>query len=122
MSWKDSLKLNKKIVLATCSKYGIPNAIVVNSKGFVDDKLLINACQMKTTLNNLRENNKICIVAKEGGKYYKIKGHAKIYSSGKYFDTAMKRNIPPPVKFVIVVNIEEVFDLDKNLKLFGLIK
>lgn len=118
MTWKNAFELGKNIVLATSSKDGIPHAIVVTSKGFVEDKLLINACQMDTTLRNIRETNKVCIVASLDDQYFRIKGTSKIYSSGKYFDIAKTRNKPPPVKHAILVEIEEVFDLDKVKRIY----
>ena len=115
--WKNALELGNNIVLSTSSKDGSPHAIVVTSKGFIDDKLLINACQMDTTLRNIKENNKVCIVANYNNRYFRIKGTASIYSSGKYFDIAKARNKPPPVKHAVIIEIKEVFDLDKAKRL-----
>lgn len=118
MAWRNALKWGNNIILSTSSKDSNPHAIVVTSKGFVSDRLLINACQMDTTLRNIQENNKVCLVAKLNNEYYRIKGIARIYSSGKYFDIAIARNKPPPVKHAIVVEIKEVFDLDKAKRVF----
>lgn len=118
MDWKDTLKEGREIILATCSKNCIPNAIVVFSLGFVDDKVLIGACQMKTSLENIKNNNKVSIVAKSEREYYKINGNAKIYSSGNYFNIATTRSTPPLPKQALVIDIKEVFDLDKVKKLF----
>ncbi len=117
MSWKNALELGQNIILATCSKKSHPHAIVVTSKGFVEDRLLINACQMDTTFMNIKESGLVCIVAKFNDEYYRIKGVARIYSSGRYFDIAVARNKTPPVKHAIVVQINEVFDLDKVKKI-----
>jgi len=118
MSWKEALKQGQEIVLATSSKDGNPRAIIVISLGLVDEKLLIGACQMKRSLENIRENNRVSIVAKYGSEYYRVNGLATIYSSGKYFDEALKRSKPPLPKHAIVVSIKEVFDLDKVKKIF----
>lgn len=117
MSWKDSLQKGQEIVLGTCSKDGGPHNIIVISLGLVNDKLLIGACQMKTSLKNMKDNNKVSIVAKYKKEYYRIDGNANIYSSGEYFDTATKRSNPPLPKHAVVIDIKEVFDLDKVRKI-----
>jgi len=109
MNWKEFFKEGKELVLATCSKDGKPNANIVISLGFVDGKLLIADCQMETTIKNLRKTKKICVVA----GYYRLKGSVEIYSSGKYFDLCVQKNKEYTVKNAILVNVEEVFDLDK---------
>lgn len=57
MNWRDNFKEGKEIVLATSSTEGLPNANIVISLGFIDDKLLVANCQMKKTMKNLEENN-----------------------------------------------------------------
>ncbi len=109
MNWKEFFKEGKELVLATCSKDGRPNANIAISLGFVDNKLLIADCQMETTIKNLRENKKICIIA----GYYRLRGSVEIHSSGKYFDLCVQKNKEYTVKNAVVVNVEEVFDLDK---------
>jgi len=116
MAWKDTLKDRQNIVLATSSKDGNPRAIVVVSLGFVDEKLLIGACLMGKSLENIKENNKVSIVAIKDGEYYRIDGVATIYSAGEYLDTAIKRSNPPLPKAAILIDIKEVFDLDKGKK------
>ena len=117
MGWKDSLKLNQEAVLVTCSKEGEPNGIYVNLKGLVDDKILINACQMNQTLKNIKENNRVCIVTKYKNEYYRIKGMASLHTSGKYYELAKKRNVSPALILAITVDIDEVFDLDNVKKM-----
>ena len=118
MNWKKTLESGTLIVLSTTNVDGSPHSNVVTSKGFIDDKLLINNCQMKTTIKNIQNNSSVCIIVQKNDEYYRIKGKTKIYSSGKYFEAAIKRNRPPPVKSAVVVDIIEVFDLDKLLKIF----
>lgn len=87
-----------ELILATYSEESGPHAIVVASQGFVEGKLLINACQMRTTLANLEKDNRVAVVA---------------MNSGKYFEIAKKRNTGPEVKCAIVIEAKEIFDLDK---------
>ncbi|MFH1780250.1 MAG: hypothetical protein ABH803_03885 [Candidatus Micrarchaeota archaeon] len=44
MNWREGFAESKELVLATCFKDCTPNAIVVMSLGFVDEKLLIADC------------------------------------------------------------------------------
>lgn len=113
MSWKESFKEGKEIVLSTCSKDGKPNANIVISLGLVDNKLLIADCQMGNTIKNLKETKKICVI----GEYYRIKGDVETFSSGKYFDLCVKKNKKYGVKNAILVRISEVFDLNKIKKI-----
>jgi len=113
MDWKDNFNEGKEIILSTCSKEGKPNANIVISLGFVDNKLLIADCQMRNTIKNLIENSEICII----GGYYRIKGDVEIMSSGKYYEMCVKKNKDYKVKNAILINIKEVFDLNKSKKI-----
>lgn len=110
MSWKKYFKKGTEIVLATSSKKGTPNANIVLSLGFVGNKLFVADCQMNNTIKNLKENPNICVV----GGYFRIKGKAKIISSGKSFvDLCARKNKGHAIKNAILIDIKEVFDLDK---------
>lgn len=113
MDWKNNFKEGKELILATSSTRNIPNANIVISLGFIDDKLLVANCQMTNTINNLKENRKICVI----GGYFKIKGQVGIFSSGKYFDLCVQKNKGYSVKNAILITISEVFDLDKVKKI-----
>jgi len=117
MNWKQALQERQELVLATSSKDGNPHAIMVISLGLIDDKLLIGACLMKTTLENIKNNNKVVLVVKHNKEYYRLKGKTQIYSSGKYFDLAYKKSSPPMPKYAILIDIKEVFDLANQKKI-----
>jgi hypothetical protein len=110
MNWKDNFRKGRELILATSSKKGIPNANIVISLGFVDDRLLVADCQMKTTIKNLRENRNICIIA----GYSRMNGVAKIFSSGKYYNLCLKGTKEYKVKNAILINVKKAFDLDKG--------
>jgi hypothetical protein len=112
MNWKKYFKEGKEIVLATSSKKSAPNANIVISLGFADEKLLVANCQMKSTIKNLKENPSVCVV----GGYFRIRGKANIFSSGKYFDICVQKSKGHFVKNAILISTDEVFDLD-NVKL-----
>lgn len=110
MNYKDCFKEGKEIILATVSEDGIPNANIVASLGFIDGGLLVANCQMKTTNKNIEENPNICVI----GGYFRVKGKTEIFSSGKYFDMCVEKSNGYEVKNAILINIVEIFDLDKG--------
>lgn len=118
MGWKDAFKQGREIILSTSSRKGAPNSIVVISQGLVDGKLLISACQMRRTLANLEENKQVCVIGMLFKDYYRIGGTARLFSSGRYYTTAVRRNKGPAVLKAILVSIKEVYDLDKVKKIF----
>jgi hypothetical protein len=109
MTWKKYFNEGKRLILATSSKKCVPNANIVISLGFIGDKLLVADCQMKNTINNLKENPNICVV----GGFFRLKGKVKIFSSGKYFDICARKSKKYPAKNAILIKTEKVFDLDK---------
>jgi uncharacterized pyridoxamine 5'-phosphate oxidase family protein len=119
MTWEKALQIGQEAVLSTSSKSGKPHAIVVIIKGVVEDKVLLNVCQMKTSLKNLKENNRVCLSIKKSNEYYRIEGKGTLHSSGKYFDLAVKRNTPgtPTPNYALTIKIESVYDVDKVKKL-----
>ena len=115
MKWKDKFKEGEELVLATCSSQAKPNANIVISLGFIDSKILIADCQMKTTIGNLKQNKSVCVI----GGYYRINGVVEIFTSGKYFDICVEKSKGYKVKNAILVDIENVFDLDKQKVIFN---
>ncbi|HLD30849.1 MAG TPA: pyridoxamine 5'-phosphate oxidase family protein [Patescibacteria group bacterium] len=117
MSWKNVFDKGQELVLSTCSLNGTPNVNVVISLGFYDNKLLIADAQMKTTIKNLKENNKICIFAKQKNLYYRLKGDVEIFNSGKFFDLCVANDEQYPAKNAVLVSVNEIFDLDKGKRI-----
>ena len=109
MIWEECFKEGKEIIVASSSKDGIPNANIVTSLGLLNDRLLFANCQMNNTINNLKENKAVCII----GGHFRIKGMVEIHSSGKYFDLCVDKTKEYSVKDAILVNINNVFDLDR---------
>ncbi len=103
--------------MSTCSVQCEPHANIVISLGFYDDKLLVADAQMITTIKNLSENRKICVVAKGDGLYYRIKGTVEIFNSGKYFDICKSVDKKNPARNAILITVNEVFDLDNVKKI-----
>lgn len=114
MDWKDDFKERKELVLATCSKSGSPNANIVISLGFIDNKLLVADCQMKTTLRNIKETKKIVVIS----EYSRLNGTVKIFNRGKYLDACIEKSKGYSVKNALLINVKRVFDLDKQKILY----
>lgn len=110
MDRKDNFQEGKEIVLATTSKDCKPNANIVISLWFHEDKLLVADCLMNITIKNLIENPDICII----GGYIRIKWKAEIHWSGECFDICRNKSKWYFAKNAILITIKEVFDLDKN--------
>lgn len=117
MSWKSVFKKDQELVLSTCSDRCEPHANIVISLGFHDDKLLVSDAQMVTTIKNLSENRKICVVGRGNGMYCRIKGTVEIFNSGKYFDICKNADKKNPARNAILITIKEVFDLDNVRKI-----
>jgi len=115
MNWKTAVKERNKLVLTTVSAAGNPRAIVVISLGTIEGRILIGACLMGRSLENIKKNKKISIVTLQD-KYYRINGFATIFSSGNYLDIAVKKSSPPLPKAALLIQIKEIVDLDTGLK------
>ena len=112
MKWQNNFASGRKLILATASKNGLPNANIVISLGMVGNRLLVADCQMKTTIKNLKANKNICVI----GGYFRARGKVQIFSSGKYFDLGVKKSKGYKVRHAILINISQVFDLDNGKK------
>jgi len=117
MDWKEAVGEGQEIILATSSIDAKPRAIVVVSLGFVDGKLLIGACQMKSTLKNIEGNGRVSIVARAGKGYFRVDGKAEVFCSGRYLELAFGKSDPPKPYRAVLVNVDEVFDLDSQEKI-----
>lgn len=117
MSWQQTVKEREEVTVATSSPDGVPHAIIAVSLGLVDGKLLLGSALMKTTLENLKNNNNIVLITKANGEYYRLKGEATIATSGKYVDLAVSKSNPPLPTAAILVEIQDVFDLGNQKKI-----
>ncbi len=113
---KDTLAATKHIWLATASKDGEPNVVVIGAFKLLDDEsLLISDQFFMKTLANLKENTKVAVSwwGDKGG--YQIKGTAAVYTSGPVFEDNvewMKAKWPRYVpKGAVVVKITGAYVL-----------
>ena len=113
---KDTLAAAKLAWLATATKDGTPNVVVVAAVRLLDDEsLLISDQYFLKTLANLEENPKIAVSwwGDKGG--FQIKGIASIHTRGPVFDDNvewMKVKWPRFVpKGAVVVKITDAYVL-----------
>lgn len=105
------------VVLSTANKDGQPHSIIVQPSKIESDKIILSNIQMKTSIKNLKENNKCFInifLQKNDDMQIKIDGMANIYNSGKLYEDIKEyeetNNLPPELKVnsIIVINIEDI--------------
>lgn len=89
----DEIKQIGVCMLITAGNNGQPHCTIVEPSRFFESEIVIPIVQMVTSINNIKENNKIFIhVTKENKEYfgdstqYKIEAVAKIEKKGKLFD------------------------------------
>lgn len=116
--WEEEFDNNKELILSSCSKDCTPRSIVVISRGYKDNLLLIGVCEMQKTLKNLEENPFVSLFTKMTGIYLMALGKVTIHTSGKLLNVCKDRSNPPLPKKVLAVKITEVNDLDTGVKLF----
>ncbi|MEI7579431.1 MAG: pyridoxamine 5'-phosphate oxidase family protein [bacterium] len=114
MSYQNLLTNGKELILATVNEDNTPQANIVISLGFFEKQILVGACQMDRTLKNLKRTGNVVVIIKGNGEYYRIRGTAKVASSGPALHEAIKYGKEPFPEEAILVRIDEVFDLDQG--------
>lgn len=111
------IKKQEWVILSTSNKDGKPHSIIVQPSRIESDKIILSNIQMKTSIDNLKENNKcfINIFLKENDDMQiKIDGIAKIYDFGKLYEDIKEyeetNNLPPELKVnsIIVIDFENI--------------
>ena len=118
MGFKELLNNAKLVCFVTSTKGGKPNAIFAES-WFFENKILLVDCHMEKTVKNLKENPQVAVSAQNGKEYYQIKGTAEYLTEGKYFKKAKEivAGTEYTAKGAVLVEIKEVWDLDKRKKI-----
>ena len=113
---KDTLAATRHVWLATATKDGTPNAVVIGSFKLLDDETMLISDQFfLKTAKNLEENPKVAVSwwGDKGG--YQIKGTATVEKSGKVFEDDVawiKEKYPRfTVKGAVVVKITDAYVL-----------
>ncbi|MGA2573407.1 MAG: pyridoxamine 5'-phosphate oxidase family protein [Candidatus Methanomethylicaceae archaeon] len=119
-----SLK-ERRLVLGTTSKAGVPNAVPIGILKFHDDETLIVIDNyFLKTRENLNKNPLATITCwnmeEKDGKLipkdgFQLKGKAKIEDSGPLYDKIKAEvkasNANLPAKAIVLVKVEEIYDV-----------
>jgi predicted pyridoxine 5'-phosphate oxidase superfamily flavin-nucleotide-binding protein len=113
---KGTLAATRHVWLATASKDGTPNVVVIGSFKLLDDEsMLISDQFFLKTLKNLQENTKVAVSwwGDKGG--YQVKGTALVHKDDQVFKDDvewMKEKAPRfTPKTAVVVKISEAYVL-----------
>lgn len=99
------------VALASVGTDGNPYCIAVAYVKVKDEKIVITANYMNTTINNIKNNSNICLtVWNKEWIGYQIKGHAEYFDEGKWRDfvKAIPENKDEPCKGALVIEINNV--------------
>jgi predicted pyridoxine 5'-phosphate oxidase superfamily flavin-nucleotide-binding protein len=111
---KDILKEFQGSTIAVSTvKADAPHTIFILYPKVALGKIIITDNYMKTTVENIKNNQKICLAFFEGEKGFRINGKAKYYDSGKWLEFVKKlpENKGMPAKGAVVIEIEEIKEL-----------
>ena len=106
---------NNVVALASVNKNNTPRNIAVAYVKVKDNKIVITANYMNTTLKNIRNNpNVSMVVLDNNGKGYRIDGITDYFDSGEWYEfvKSMKENKNEPCKGALVVDVREVKNLN----------
>ena len=117
---KEIFQKQHDVVLATASKEGIPNVVVVGAKKIIDDEtILISDQYFDKTLANLKETPLAAVTVWEKAEGYQIKGTVTIETSGPRFEETArwienlgrKLNLSLKSKGAVIIKITDIYDV-----------
>ncbi|MBN2514904.1 MAG: pyridoxamine 5'-phosphate oxidase family protein [Deltaproteobacteria bacterium] len=117
---KEIFQKQHDVVLATASKEGIPNVVVVGAKKIIDDEtILISDQYFDKTLANMKENPRAAVTVWEKTEGYQIKGMVSIETSGPRFEETMrwiedlgkKFNVHLKSKGAVILKITDIYTI-----------
>jgi predicted pyridoxine 5'-phosphate oxidase superfamily flavin-nucleotide-binding protein len=117
---KEIFLKQQDVVLATASKEGIPNVVVVGAKKIIDDEtILISDQYFDKTLANMKENPQAAVTVWEKTEGYQIKGTVTIETLGPRFeetarwieDLGKKFNVSLKSKGAVILKITDIYTI-----------
>ena len=117
---KEMFQKQQDVVLATASKEGIPNVVIVRAKKIIDaETILISDQYFDKTLANMKENPRAAVTVWEKTEGYQIKGTVTVETSGPRFeetarwieDMGKKFNIPLKSKGAVILKITDIYTI-----------
>ena len=116
---KDLLQSGHNVWVATVGSDGWPNVAIKGSGAFLDNEHIYFAdIFSKKTRQNLLHSNKVAvgIFNRETRVALQVKGHATLLDSGDLFkrvseEIDQRQSWLPPVKYVVQIEIEAIYDM-----------
>ena len=114
------LKKADKIIVATATPKGVPNAVPIGAKKILDAETVLFSDQFfNKTVANMKANPKIAVTYWEGAEGYQLKGTVTIETQGKRFeetakwiaDLGAKAGRPLKSKGAVILKIEEIYQI-----------
>ena len=103
-------KLENSTISVSTINNDKPHTIFILYPKVIENKIIITDNYMKTTINNIKNNENICLAFFEREKGWRISGKAKYYNSGKWLEFVknLKENKGFPAKGAIIIEIEKI--------------
>ncbi len=109
----NNINEHQSVIFTTASKTGNPRSIYVIPNRVTENEIIISNIQMKTSIQNIKENNQCFInvyFPQKEDLQYKIEGKAKVYENGDLFEEIKNyeetENLPPELKVNSIIVIE----------------
>ncbi len=121
---KDFFEQVPFMALSTVDENGIPNVSAIASKKIIsDDTVLTIDTFHDKTLHNILLNGNVAIAMWKDSVGYQIKGKAKVYTQGDFFESGkewiLKTKPQKIVKGVIEIKVTEIYYLTPSYDLAG---
>ncbi len=102
------------IALASVNNEGNPHNIAIMYAKIKNNKIIITDNYMKTTVENIQNNQNVSLVFWEEEKGWRIDGKAEYQNSGDWLDfvKSLKENEELPAKGAVIINIEKVEEIN----------
>jgi predicted pyridoxine 5'-phosphate oxidase superfamily flavin-nucleotide-binding protein len=120
---KKSAARSRLFIFATASRDGKPNGVPMGLARIIsDDEIMLVDNFLNKTRRNIEENPLVAVSfwnAKDHGGY-QFKGKARVETSGKFFDMAVKlvQDGKPPfpikTKAAVIVKVDEIYRIGAN--------
>ena len=112
------------MALSTVDENGIPNVSTIASKKIISDETILTIDTFHDkTLHNILQNGNVAIAMWKDSVGYQIKGKAKVYTEGNFFESGKEwiLKIKPQkiVKGVIEIKVTEIYYLTPTYDLAG---
>lgn len=122
---KEIFEKPQAVVLATATREGVPNAVLVTMKKIIDDETILIADNfLKKTLKNMKDNPHVAITLWDKMEGYQLKGTVSVENSGQTFEEtarwmeerAKALNMPLKAKNAVVFKVDEIYTVSPGPK------